>query len=135
MKKVFLGGTCNGSRWRDRLIPLLDIDYFNPVVEEWNDKAQQEEMLQRENCDYCLYVLTPKMEGVYSVAEVVDDSNKRPDKTIFCFLPDDEDEKFSDTQLKSIEAVKDLVKNNDAKVCNSLNDVAQHLNKKNKVSE
>ena len=72
MKKVFLGGTCNGSRWRDRLIPLLDIDYFNPVVEEWNDKAQQEEMLQRENCDYCLYVLTPKMEGVYSVAEVVD---------------------------------------------------------------
>lgn len=30
--KVFLGGTCNGSIWREKLIPLLKIDYFNPVV-------------------------------------------------------------------------------------------------------
>ena len=26
------------------------------------------------------------MTGVYSVAEVIDDSNKRPEKTIFCYL-------------------------------------------------
>ncbi len=31
-KKVFLGGTCNGSLWRDALIKKLNIDYFNPVV-------------------------------------------------------------------------------------------------------
>ena len=31
--KVFLGGTCNNSTWRDELIPQLKIDYFNPVVE------------------------------------------------------------------------------------------------------
>ena len=34
MKKVFLGGTCNGSDWRKKLIPKLKIDYFNPVVED-----------------------------------------------------------------------------------------------------
>ena len=34
--KVFLGGTCNESKWRDDLIKLLKIDYFNPVVKDWN---------------------------------------------------------------------------------------------------
>ncbi|WP_235906015.1 nucleoside 2-deoxyribosyltransferase domain-containing protein [Ginsengibacter hankyongi] len=29
MKKVFLGGTCNGSTWRDTLIKDLQIDYFS----------------------------------------------------------------------------------------------------------
>lgn len=30
--KVFLGGTYNGSNWREKLIPNLKIDYFNPIV-------------------------------------------------------------------------------------------------------
>lgn len=34
MKKVFLGGTCNESTWRDKIIPELLIDYFNPIVED-----------------------------------------------------------------------------------------------------
>jgi len=37
MKRVFLGGTCNNSKWRDVLIPRLKIDYFNPVVDDWNE--------------------------------------------------------------------------------------------------
>ena len=88
--KVFLGGTCNESTWRNDLIKLLKIDYFNPVVDDWNEEAYQEELRQREICDFCLYVITPKMTGVYSIAEVVDDSNKRPEKTIFCYLIIDE---------------------------------------------
>lgn len=81
--KVFLGGTCNNSTWRDKLIPLLKIDYFNPVVDDWTPECQDEEIRQRESCDYCLYTITPKMTGVYSIAEVVDDSNKRPEKNYF----------------------------------------------------
>jgi len=65
-KKVFLGGTCNKSDWRDKLIPLLDIKFFNPVVEDWTPECQDEEIRQREECDFCLYVITPKMTGVYS---------------------------------------------------------------------
>ena len=38
-KKVFLGGTCNGSKWRNELIPSLNVDYFDPVVEDWNEEA------------------------------------------------------------------------------------------------
>ncbi len=37
--KVFLGGTCNESTWRDRVIKDLKIDYFNPVVEDWTPEC------------------------------------------------------------------------------------------------
>lgn len=85
-KKVFLGGTCNESTWRDFLIKQLQIDYFNPVVDDWTEDCMIEERKQREICDFVLYTITPKMTGVYSIAEVVDDSNKRPEKTVFCLL-------------------------------------------------
>ncbi|MGL5752690.1 MAG: nucleoside 2-deoxyribosyltransferase domain-containing protein [Paraclostridium sp.] len=51
--KVFLGGTCNDSTWRDKLIPLLEdngINYFNPVVDDWNKEAQLNEIKERSDC-------------------------------------------------------------------------------------
>ena len=130
--KVFLGGTCNNSTWRDKLISLLKIDYFNPVVDDWTPECQDEEIRQRELCDYCLYTITPKMTGVYSIAEVVDDSNKRPEKTILCVLDEDDENIFSETQIKSLKQVKEMVKNNWSNVFDSLEDIASFLNKTNK---
>lgn len=37
--KVFLGGTVNGSKWRTIVKEQLNIDYFDPVVEDWTDAA------------------------------------------------------------------------------------------------
>ena len=51
-KKVFLGGTANGSKWREILKPMLRIDYFDPVVPHWNDEARCRELKEREECDY-----------------------------------------------------------------------------------
>lgn len=118
----------NGSLWRDRLIPLLKCTYFNPVVPDWNDEAYQEELRQREYCDYCLYVITPKMTGVYSIAEVIDDSNKRPNKTLFCVLHSDDTDEFSAAQLKSLNAVAKMVESNGGKVFNELTSLAKFLN-------
>ena len=128
-KKVFLGGTCNGSDWRDRLIPYLIIDYFNPVVEDWTEECIANEIKQREECDYCLYIITPKMEGVYSIAEVIDDSNKRPNKTIFCHLPHDNNRSFNVGQMKSLSQVANMVRANGAKSLNTLAEVAEYLNR------
>lgn len=44
MKKVFLGGTTNNTNWRDDLIKKLKIEYFNPVVDDWNEEAQEREI-------------------------------------------------------------------------------------------
>lgn len=35
--EIFLGGTCNNSKWRDKLIPMIFCEYFNPVVDNWNN--------------------------------------------------------------------------------------------------
>lgn len=131
MAKVFLGGTVNNSTWRNEIIPRLEIDYFNPVVEQWNEKAYKQELFERENSDYCLYVITPKLTSFYSVAEVIDDSNKRPEKTIFCFLKEDKDKKFTPFQIKSMTAIGKMVKKNGGKWFEDINEVIDYLNKKN----
>ena len=115
MKKVFLGGTCNESTWRDKLIPMLKIDYFNPVVDDWTEECYLEELRQREICDYCLYAITPLMTGVYSIAEVIDDSNKRPNKTLFCVLEEDAGLQFDKGQIKSLERTGLMVQKNGGK--------------------
>lgn len=128
MKKVFLGGTTNKTDWRDTLIKKLKIDYFNPVVDDWNKEAQDREIRERKNCDFVLYVITPKMKGVYSIAEVVDDSNKRPDKTIFCYLKEDDKQKFDDHQIKSLDMVGKMVEENEGLWLDSLDKIADYLN-------
>lgn len=134
-RRVFLGGTCNNSTWRKELISMLDIDYFNPVVEDWTPECMDEEIRERNLCDYVLYVITPEMTGVYSIAEVVDDSNKRPEKTVFCIIeyvdyPDrGETFQFDKHNMKSLNSVKKMVKENGATVCDSLQEVADFLNR------
>ncbi|MBP5502775.1 MAG: hypothetical protein J6Y24_08300 [Bacteroidales bacterium] len=127
-KKVFLGGTANHSQWRETLKPMLTIDFFDPVVPVWNEEARIREIQERETCDYCLYVITPKMTGFYAVAEVVDDSNKRPDKTVYCVLSTDDDKEFEPHQIKSLLAVGKLVKRNGGHWLQNLNEVAEFLN-------
>lgn len=121
--KVFLGGTCSGYRWRDALIPMLHCDYYNPIVKNWSEQDRLREVRERETADYVLYVITSGLKGVYSIAEVVDDSNKRPEKTILCILSDG----FNAKMRHSLRAVEHLVKANGAHVCHSLEEVAEFL--------
>ena len=133
MKRVFLGGTCANSKWRDKFIPMLDkdkIDYFNPVVSNWNEEARQKEIYEREHDDFVLYVLS-RAYSTYSIAEVVDDSNKRPNKTICCVL--DEPTNVSQHSLnrqefKHLNQVGKLCERNGAKYFTSLEEVAEYLN-------
>lgn len=128
MKKVFLGGTVNNSNWREYVVAHLKIAYFDPVVADWNEEAYQRELYEREHCDFCVYVITPKITGFYSIAEVVDDSHKRPEKTLFCVLLRDEEAAFDEKQRKSLEAVGRLVEGNGAIWFRSLNKMIEYLN-------
>ena len=122
--KVFLGGTCAGRKWRNEIIPLLQCDYYNPIVKNWSEEDRLREVRERQTADYVLYVLTADMAGVYSSAEVIDDSNKRPQKTILCILYDG----FGPKMSHSLNAVARLAEENGAKVCEDLNEVVQFLN-------
>lgn len=130
--KCFLGGTCADSTWREDIIKKLKIDYFNPVVKNWDSNAKERELKERETSDFLLYVITPKMKGVYSIAEVTEDAVKQPEKTIFCFLKEDmeKDEKieFSKEQINSLKEVGNLVERNGAQYLKTLDEVIKFLN-------
>ena len=126
---VFLGGTCNGSKWRDRLKPQLELAVFDPVVDDWNEAAQQRELEARRDSEFLLYVLTPRMTGFYSVAEVMDDAHRHPERTLFCFLEEDEGEVFTPHQIKSLRATQKLIEAAEGRCFDNLNEVAQFLNK------
>ena len=133
MKKVtvFLGGTCANSTWREELDERLDhenISTFNPVVPDWTPECQIEEDMHRENDDICLYTITPEGEGFYSFVEVVDDSNKRPDRTVLCVLTEANGKKFEGHSLKCVLKTMKLVAKNGVVVLDSLDDLATYLN-------
>jgi hypothetical protein len=125
MVKVFLGGTCNGSTWRNELIKLLKCDYFNPVVDDWTEDCIAEEYRQKSICDYQLFVITPEMTGCFSVAEFIDASNKIPDKTIIALLGDWTNKP---RELRSLEQCFNLAESNGTKRFYSLQDIANFLN-------
>ena len=129
--KVFLGGTCNESVWRDELIPKLEdinFDYFNPVVEDWTPECQAVEICEKENkCNIHLYVITNKMKGVFSIAEAIESVFNKDKKTIFCVL-DDFDGEFPDFQVKSLKAVGEMVERNGGNYVTSLDEVVEILN-------
>ena len=127
-KKVFLGGTCNESTWREELIKMLKIGYYDPVSNNWTPKLKKEELDQRDDCEFLLYCITPKMTGVYSIAEAVDDSNKRAKKMLFCVLKKDGKDVFDDAQEMSLNSVAKMITENGGKCFRSLKSVADYLN-------
>lgn len=71
-KCVGLFGTCGDSKWRDEVIPILtaaNVDYFNPVVPEWNDEAQRNEVEHAASDHVILLVITGETTGIASMAE------------------------------------------------------------------
>ncbi len=129
--KVFLGGTCAESKWREKLIPLLKCEYFNPVVEDWTPECQENEEREKKICDYHLYVITPKMKGVYSIAEAVNDSKNMLRTCIFCVTKEEDDRDWTNGELKSLDATAKLIERNGGVVLNSLEEVANFLNEEN----
>ena len=109
-------------------MPHLKIDYFNPVVPTWDKKAQLNEIKEINESDFLLFVITPLMTGFYSIAEVVDASNKKPEKTILCVLDEENGKKWTEHQRKSLTSVEKLVSSNGAFVFGSLEEIISFLN-------
>ena len=116
--KIFLGGTCAGTTWRNELMPILDkflIKYFNPVVDDWTPQCQAIEEDEKNNkCNIHLYVITPEIKGTYSIAEIIHSAHlanmygTSVDRMIFAILKSD---KWKKHELKSLNAVGKLAKN------------------------
>lgn len=163
MINVFMGGTTSGFNWRSVLENAFSdkkyenkLRLFNPLVDDWNEEAQANEIRERENADICLQVITPWIAGVYSIAEVVDDSNKKPEKTVFVILDkktiineleelqprgwiytmayEGEIPDFPNALKHSLDATRRLVESNGARVILSLNDLVEYIENQVNIS-
>jgi hypothetical protein len=106
MNKAFLGGTCNGSTWRDDLIKIIQVDYFNPVVDDWTPDCQAEEERQKADiCNVHLYVITKEMTGTFRIAEAIESAMTPEKQVVFHVIP----EGFDASQVKSLRAVASMV--------------------------
>ncbi len=92
------------------IIPLLKIEYFNPVVKNWDESAKIEEEKQKQLCDIHLYTITPRMVGVYSIAELTESAILKPNNTVLLIITEDEGSTFSEEVLNSLNSVISLVK-------------------------
>ena len=127
MKRVFLGGTCGKSNWRFDLEKYSDIEYFNPVVDDWTEECQAIEIDEKENkCNIHLYVITSETDSIFSIAEAVDSSHNKNVTTIFCVMQ----EGFSKQKLKHLKAVVDLIISRDgyAMINSDLSTVSKLIN-------
>lgn len=114
-KKVFMGGTCNESTWREDFVKkfeakrneckVYNFKFFNPVVEDWDEEAQRKEDYEKRTSDYWIFCITPKMTGVYSIAEVMIKLFNVPRRTIFCVLDEDGGKKFPEFMKRSMNKI------------------------------
>lgn len=118
MAKVFLGGVGSTSTWREQVIPKLKIEFINPL-----EKADIQG-----DCDFLLFVITPCMVGFDVIPELIDLSNKKPEKTLYCAIFNEEDRTFSSHQQKSLDAIGKMVERNGGRWLKSLDEVVNFLN-------
>lgn len=123
--KVFLGGTCAETAWRDELIPMIQIDYFNPVVDDWTPECVAIEESEKFMCNIHLYVIT-MAKSIYSIAEVVQSSLTKGKQTILHVIPFG----FDKHELKHMAQICELVKSNGGNcyIDNDLSRTARVLN-------
>lgn len=110
LNKIFLGGTCFGEDWRKKLLPMIQVASFNPLVDDWTPECKVIEDDQKERvCNVHFYLInTPK--SIYSLAEVVQSSTLTNKSTVLHVDPSG----FSKQELKHMCAIVDLVRANGA---------------------
>lgn len=90
--QVFLGGSCNPTKWRfETAIPLLSkagISYFNPQVPAWNKEFKMIEEVAKQKCDKLLFVIDAETRALYSCLEIVDLAHRRNPKDMYVVIND-----------------------------------------------
>lgn len=130
---VFLGGTCNGSMWRELFIPQLTVPYFNPIKPIWTEADRERENQVKAVAPVAVYVITPRQIGFYSFIEMMDavfQASALKQQVGIFFLTLDNEVCWSDKQIASVNASIALIKTYpDANVFNSLEELAAWVNR------
>jgi len=127
---VFLGGTINGSNWRQRLIEKLKVNYFDPVVSDWNPDHRRTEEMAKSAAALLVYAITPKQTGFYTIAEMTHAVFGDLRRVAILILDEDDGVLYEEHQQASISAIKELLHQRiDLNLFDNVDELAHHLNK------
>lgn len=122
---TFLGGTCGTSTWRKELIPLLrdDVPFFDPQVDDWSPEDAEREDACKPVAKLNVFVITGDALGTYSGWEICEEAHRAPEKLVFCTVG-----QLPENQVKGLEKIKKQLRALGAKVCDSLEEIANVVN-------
>lgn len=138
IQKIYLKGISNKSIWKNELFDIIKDNDNIKYIENLEEKI---------TCDYFLHIITPRVFDVSHIVEIINDSNKKPSKTILCILDKDTNPmldksfnvkslpshinsiKFTQEQLKHLDYIGNTVKNNGGKYLKSLSELNKVLAK------
>ncbi|XP_060555209.1 uncharacterized protein LOC132716070 isoform X2 [Ruditapes philippinarum] len=73
-RRVFLGGSCNPTRWRSEIaIPYFKdhgITFYNPQVQHWKPELMELEAQAKQTADVLFFVIDSKTRAISSMIEV-----------------------------------------------------------------
>lgn len=128
--KVYLGGVRGDASWRNRIKPMLTVDYFDPIGSD-----PEEDFNQHESCDIILHIITPGNCKDFSVdemreviEEVIQDSETFPEKTIVSIIKYDDGLSFSIEQYDYISESFHTMSKNGSTVFPFINDAIEKIN-------
>lgn len=124
---IFLGGTCAGPDYRKLLIPLLTVEYFNPVVENWTEADAVKENEAKLEASANVFVITPAAIGSYSIAELTELAITS-DKPLYVMFMEVEGFTWNEHQVKSNTQIKKLLSKYDTLVFEDLELLAKAIN-------
>ena len=130
--KVFLEGPRDNSKWKDKLIPILQCNYINPTGDGWTPEDEAE---KKAECDVHLYVVSRRQFKYHTIAQILESAIKadrhfeNPKYVIYCLLYEDDNVGFNRQEIRSLMIAKDIFKKFDNCIfCTQLDEVANLLN-------
>jgi len=116
--KVFLGGACGTTTWRqEQAMPLLDtyqISYYNPQQEDWTPNMIEEERRAKEDAEVLLFIIGNDTRGLASLVEIAENVGRgREVHATISTIPDPyvvADDLITGSQLDDINRAREYTK-------------------------
>ncbi|MBX2843759.1 MAG: hypothetical protein KTR26_18455 [Flammeovirgaceae bacterium] len=125
---VYLGGISSENDWREFVIPQLQINHVDPFQLNAVEGIQEKLFKLKDDCNFIFYLFRPGMNEFLCVPELIDDSNKFSEKTVYVANFENKDKIFTNHQKKSLEAIGKMVERNGGRWFKTLEEAIVFLN-------
>lgn len=126
-RRVFIAGRGDYGNWRSDIKRLLGeaVDTIESAGRGMINA--QRDAFEKEHADSIVFVITPSALSTFDLANAVNESNKRPEKTIVCFLSAGSEWMHDPRRYAELAEIRAILEANGATCVNSLTEIAEKI--------